>query len=154
MTRVATARRFQGIKRRTHVTKTRFINPETIAPPPGNGYTHVVEATGPGRTIYIAGQLGLMPDGSLAGEPGDFRAQARQAFENLRAALEAVGAEFKDIVKVQSFLIDIRHIALLREVRNGYFNMAAPPASTTIAIAGLAREGALFEIEATAFVAD
>jgi enamine deaminase RidA (YjgF/YER057c/UK114 family) len=128
----------------------RFINPETIAPPPGNGYTHVVETTGPQRTIYIAGQLGLKPDGSLAGEPGDFRAQAKQALENLREALKAVGADFKDVVKVNNYLTDIKHLPMLREVRNSYFNMAAPPASTSVAIAGLAREGALYEIDAIA----
>ena len=132
------------------MTKPRFINPETIAPPPGNGYSHVVETTGPGRTLYIAGQLGLRRDGSLAGAPGDFRAQAEQAFENLRAALEAVGAGFGDVVKANNFLVDITHLPILREVRNAYFNMAAPPASTTIAVAALAREGALFEIDAVA----
>ena len=134
------------------MTKPRFINPTTIAPPPGNGYTHVVETAGPGRTIHVAGQLGLRLDGSLAGGPGDFRAQAEQAFENLRAALDAVGAGFEDIVKANNFLIDIKHLSILREVRNGYFNMEAPPASTTIAVAGLAREGALFEIDVIAFL--
>ena len=65
----------------------RFMNPSAIAKP--GGYSHVVEATGPGRIVYIAGQLGLKPDGNIA---GDFRAQATQAFENLKAALAAVGA--------------------------------------------------------------
>jgi enamine deaminase RidA (YjgF/YER057c/UK114 family) len=132
------------------MTTTRFLNPSTIAPPPGNGYTHVVEATGPGRIVYIAGQLGLCTDGSLAGEPGDFRAQATQAFENLREALAAVGAGFQDVVKVNNFLLDIRRLPVLREVRAGYFNAASPPASTTIAVAALARDGALFEIDAIA----
>lgn len=132
------------------MTAPRFLNPKTIAPPPGNGYTHVVETTGPGRTIYIAGQLGLGFDDRLVGEAGDFRAQAKRAFENLREALEAVGAGFKDVVKVNNYLTDIKHLPLLREVRNSYFNMAAPPASTTIAIAALARDGALFEIDAIA----
>jgi enamine deaminase RidA (YjgF/YER057c/UK114 family) len=132
------------------MTTTRFLNPSTIAPPPGNGYTHVVETTGPGRTVYIAGQLGLRADGSLAGEPGDFRAQATQAFENLREALAAVGAGFRDVVKVNNFLLDIRRLPVLREVRGGYFDAAPPPASTTIAVAALAREGALFEIDAIA----
>ena len=130
----------------------RFLNPKTIAPPPGNGYTHVVEATGPGRTIYIAGQLGLAIDGSLVGQSGDFRLQAKQAFENLREALEAAGAGFGDVVKVTNFLTDIKHLSILREVRNAYFNMSAPPASTTIAVAALAREGALFEIDAIAML--
>jgi enamine deaminase RidA (YjgF/YER057c/UK114 family) len=136
------------------VTAPRFLNPETIAPPPGNGYTHVVETTGPGRTIYIAGQLGLDLDDRLVGEPGDFRAQAGRAFENLRAALEAVGADFKDVVKVTNYLVDIKHLPLLREMRNRYLNMAAPPASTTIAITAFAREGALFEVEAIAVLPD
>jgi enamine deaminase RidA (YjgF/YER057c/UK114 family) len=132
------------------VATTRFLNPQTIAPPPGNGYTHVVEATGPVRTIYIAGQLGLGLDDRLLGEPGDFRAQAKRAFENLQAALHSVGADFKDVVKVNNYLVDIKHLPILREVRNSYFNMAAPPASTTIAITAFAREGALFEIDAIA----
>jgi hypothetical protein len=42
------------------------------------------------------------------------------------------------------------HISIFREVRDGHFNMSAPPASTTVAISQLARPGALFEIEAIA----
>ena len=61
----------------------RFINPPTISKPPG--YTHVVEITGPGRIVYIAGQLGIDPSGKMA---PDFRGQTVQAFENLKNALE------------------------------------------------------------------
>ena len=68
---------------------TRFINPPTISKPPG--YTHVVEATTPGRIVYVAGQLGLDTAGNVAGAPGDFRSQAKQTFENLKHALAAVG---------------------------------------------------------------
>lgn len=126
----------------------RFLNPKTLAPPPG--YTYVVETTGPGRTVYLAGQLGLDLDNKLVGAPGDFGAQCTQAFENLRLALAAVGAGFEDVVKINSYLTDMSHIGTLREVRNKYLNMTAPPASTTIAISSLARPGALFEIEAVA----
>jgi len=73
----------------------RFINPTTISKPPG--YTHVVEITGPGRIAHIAGQLGLDTSGKLVGTPGDFSAQAAQAFENLKAALCAVGAGAENI---------------------------------------------------------
>lgn len=126
----------------------RFLNPKTLAQPPG--YTYVVETNGPGRTIYLAGQLGLDLDNKLVGAPGDFGAQCTQAFENLRLALGAVGADFEDVVKVNSYLTDMSHIGTLREVRDRFLNMAAPPASTTIAISSLARPGALFEIEAVA----
>ena len=59
----------------------RFLNPPNIAAP--RGYSHVVETTSPSRTIYLSGQLGMKPDGSFAGAPGDFRAQAVQCFENI-----------------------------------------------------------------------
>jgi enamine deaminase RidA (YjgF/YER057c/UK114 family) len=125
-----------------------FINPKTMAKPPG--YTNVVETTGPGRTVYIAGQLGLDLDNRLVGAPGDFRAQCERAFENLQLALAAVGAGFKDTVKITNYLVDIGHIAIFREVRDKFLAAAPPPASTTMAISQLARPGALFEIEAIA----
>jgi enamine deaminase RidA (YjgF/YER057c/UK114 family) len=122
----------------------RFMNPEAIAKP--GGYSHVVEITGPGRIVYIAGQLGLKPDGKIA---GDFRAQTLQAFENLKNALAAVGATFEDVVKLNNYLVDIApNIAIYREVRDKYVNTSKPPASTTVGVPALARDGALFEVEA------
>ena len=126
----------------------RFSNPKTMAKPPG--YTYVVEATGPNRLIFIAGQLGLDLDNKLVGGPGDFRAQATKAIENLKLALADAGATIKDVVKINNYLVDMSHIGIFREVRDAAFNMAAPPASTTVAISQLARPGALFEIEAIA----
>lgn len=129
-------------------TQIRHLNPKTLAKPPG--YTYVVEATGPGRTVYLAGQLGLDLDNNLVGAPGDFRAQCAQAFENLGLALASVGATFNDVVKINNYLTDISHIGIFREVRDSFLNTKAPPASTTVAIPALARPGALFEIEAVA----
>jgi enamine deaminase RidA (YjgF/YER057c/UK114 family) len=126
----------------------RFLNPKPLSKPPG--YSHVVEMTGPGRTVWIAGQLGLDVKGQVVGAPGDFRAQAVQTFENLKAALAEVGASFADVVKVNNYLIDMAHLPIFREVRDQYVKTSAPPASTTIAIPKLAREGALIEIEAVA----
>ena len=128
--------------------KPRYLNPKTLAPPPG--YTYVVETTGPGRTVYIAGQLGLDLDNKLVGGTGDFRAQCEQAFVNLGHALAAVGATFADVVKINNYLVDMAHISIFREVRDRHLNTGAPPASTTVAISQLARPGALFEIEAIA----
>ena len=133
------------------MTQIRHLNPATVAKPPG--YTHVVEVTGPGRTVYIAGQLGLDLDNKLVGQPGDFRAQCTKAFENLGLALASVDATFNDVVKINNYLTDIAHIGVFREVRDSFLNTKAPPASTTIAIPALARPGALFEIEAVAVLA-
>jgi enamine deaminase RidA (YjgF/YER057c/UK114 family) len=84
------------------------------------------------------------------GGPGDFRAQAFRAFENLKLALAAAGATFKDVVKINNYLTDMTHIGIFREVRDEFVNTTAPPASTTVAISQLARPGALFEVEAIA----
>jgi len=129
-------------------SKPRFINPKTLAPPPG--YTALVETSGPGRTIYVAGQLGLDLDNNLVGAPGDFRAQCEKAFDNVAAALAAVGATLSDVVKINNYLTDMAYIGIFRAVRDARLNMQAPPASTTVAISQLARPGALFEIEAVA----
>jgi enamine deaminase RidA (YjgF/YER057c/UK114 family) len=129
----------------------RFINPSTMAKPPG--YTHVIEATGPGRIVYIAGQLGLTLEGKLAAPPGDFRAQATQAFENLKNALAAVGAGFEHVVKLNNYLTDIRaQLPIYRDVRDSYVATANPPASTTLEVSKLAIDGALYEVEAVAIL--
>jgi enamine deaminase RidA (YjgF/YER057c/UK114 family) len=128
----------------------RFINPSTI--PATRGYTHVVETQSPSRTVYISGQLGMTPDGKFAGSLGDFRAQAEQCFKNLKLALAEVGATFEHVVKVTAFFTDMAHLPIYFEVRDSYVNTKAPPASTAIQIAKLAREPALFEIEAITVV--
>jgi len=130
------------------MTSVRYLNPKSVSAPPG--YTHVVEVTGPGRTVYIAGQVGIDGNGQIAGGPGDARAQMVQAFENLKAALAEVGATFKDVVKITNYLIDGAHVQDFREIRDRYVNTAAPPASTLLIISRLAREGWLFEIDAVA----
>ena len=130
----------------------RFANPPTMPAP--RGYTQVVETTGPGRTIYLSGQLGMTPEGAFAGVPGDFRAQATQCFENLKAGLAAVGGGFEHVVKITNFFINMAHLPLFFEVRDRYVNTKAPPASTAIQIGRLAREGALFEVEAVAVIPD
>jgi enamine deaminase RidA (YjgF/YER057c/UK114 family) len=128
----------------------RFLNPPAIPAP--RGYSHVVETKGPSRTIYLAGQLGMTADGKFPGHPGDFRAQAVQCFENLKAALAAVGATFEHVVKLNNYLVDMAHLPLYFEVRDRYVDTKNPPASTTIQISKLARDGALYEVEAIAVV--
>jgi enamine deaminase RidA (YjgF/YER057c/UK114 family) len=130
--------------------KLRFLNPAALSKPPG--YTHVVEASAPARIVYLAGQLGLDRNGNVVGGAGDFRAQAVQTFENLKAGLAAVGGRFQDIVKLNNYLTDMSHLPIFREVRDSYLPATNKPASTTIQISALARPGALLEIEAVAIL--
>jgi len=125
--------------------KLRRINPPTLSKP--NGWTQVVVATGK-PTIYIAGQVSVDKDGSVVG-PGDFRAQAIQVFENLKAALAAAGAGFKEVVKVNYYLLDMANAPIMREVRNSYFKSDFP-ASTLVEVGKLARDEFMLEIEAIA----
>ncbi len=126
-----------------------FSNPEGIAWP--GGYSLVVDVRGPARLIMIAGQIGFRPDGTL---PADFEGQAVAAFENVKRALEAVGASFADVVKLNNYLVDIAgDLATYRAVRDRYVNLANPPASTTVAVPALAIPGAVYEVEAMAVIA-
>jgi enamine deaminase RidA (YjgF/YER057c/UK114 family) len=122
----------------------RFSSPDTMQKPPG--YSHVVEVTGPGRTVYLAGQLGIDKSGRMG---ANAREQMEIAFQNVKAALDSVGASFSDIVKLNNYIVDIgTNIAHFREVRDKFVNTSAPPASTAVGVPELARPGALFEVEA------
>jgi len=124
----------------------RFLSPETLPAP--FGYSHVVEVR-PGRVIYVSGQVPLDRDGRLVGDD-DFEAQARQVFENLQAALEAAGASWADVVKLNYFLVDVTKVAAVRSVRDEYVDTAHPPASTLVEVSRLFRDDVLIEIDAVA----
>jgi enamine deaminase RidA (YjgF/YER057c/UK114 family) len=126
--------------------KTRFLNPDSLNKPAA--YSQIVEVTTPGRMIFISGQIGVGRDGKLVAE--DFRAQAMQTFENLKAALAAVGAGFEHVVKLNNYIVEMEHQSILRDVRGLYLNMSAPPASTSVRVVGFARAGVLLEVEAVA----
>jgi reactive intermediate/imine deaminase len=123
-----------------------FVNPPTL--PASRGYTQVVIAPA-GRTVHISGQVALDTAGAVVG-PGDFQAQARQVFENLKAALAAGGATFADVVKITIFVLDMANLPALREIRDEYVSTERPPASTAVQVSRLAREEFLLEIEAVA----
>ena len=114
-------------------------------------YSHVVTVNGPGKTIYIAGQLGRDLDGNIVG-PGDMRAQMEQTFKNLDACLTAAGATWADVVKTNTFVTNYEEFAKNTDVRMRYFGVASPT-STTVQISRLAQAEAMVEIEMIAVVA-
>ena len=124
-------------------------NPPALSTP--TGYTHIVEVTGPNRTIYISGQIAYDKDGKIVGAPGDMKAQAEQVFKNLEAALTAAGAKFSDVVKMNSYITDMSKIQAVRDVRAMYFKDVSP-ASTFVQVAGLVRPELLLEVEVIAVV--
>ncbi|MBI2304060.1 MAG: RidA family protein [Chloroflexi bacterium] len=110
-------------------------------------YSHAIRV---GNTIYCAGQVGRDREGMTVGK-GDAGAQAAQAFENLKAVLEAAGASLSDVVKTTTYIVNRDDHAKVREARRRYFGDALPP-STLIIVAGLAYPEILVEIDATAVV--
>ena len=126
--------------------RVRYINRAPL------GYSHIVEVRG-GRTLYIAGQLALDQNGQLVGA-GDFRAQVKQVFENLKTRLEEVGASFKDVIKLNYYLTDASDLQALRETRDSYINTESPPASTLVVVKQLVREEFLIEVEAIAVASE
>ncbi|MFL5578565.1 MAG: RidA family protein [Gemmatimonadaceae bacterium] len=127
----------------------RFTNPSSL--PPGRGYSQVVEVPAGSRLLFVAGQVALDSTGALVGA-GDFRAQARQVFENLGRALAAEGATFADVVKLNFYVLDVAQLPALRAVRDEYVNRRAPPASTLVEVRRLFRDDVLLEVEAIAAV--
>jgi enamine deaminase RidA (YjgF/YER057c/UK114 family) len=111
-------------------------NPPTLSAP--TGYTHIVEVTGPNRTIYISGQIAFDKDGKIVGA-GDMKAQAEQVFKNHELALTAAGAKFSDVVKMNSYITDMSKIQAVRDIRCALFQDNTP-ASTFVQVASIRPE--------------
>ena len=105
-------------------------------------YSQAVRA---GNTVYFSGQIPLDPaTGNLV--EGDIAAQARRAFDNLKAVAEAADGSLDRIVRLGLYLTDLSQFAAVNAVMQDYF--AAPyPARSTIEVSGLPT-GAAFEVDA------
>jgi enamine deaminase RidA (YjgF/YER057c/UK114 family) len=117
------------------------------------GYSHVAEVTG-GKLIYISGQVAMDASGNVVGKD-DYPAQLRQVFANLNTALQAAGGSFKNVVKLNYYIVDTvdrSQFFAYREVRDKYVDTANPPAATVVIVRGLFLPEFLVEIEAVAAV--
>lgn len=125
---------------------TEFKNPSSIAPPVG-AYSHSVKVTGAGQWLYIAGQIGVDAQGTLAeGAEG----QADAAWRNLLAILGDAGMGAEHLVKITTYLIDSQDLPAANAVRKRYLGECRP-AATLVVAKELARPEWLFEVEAVAF---
>jgi enamine deaminase RidA (YjgF/YER057c/UK114 family) len=124
------------------------ISPDLSTP---RGYSHVVSASG--KMIFVAGQISVDKSGNMVGA-GDLRAQTVQVLENVKAALAAAGATFADVVKQNTYVVNLNAEALpiIREVRSLFLPAENPPASTLVGVTALAMDGLLIEVEVVAVV--
>jgi len=110
--------------------------------------SHYTDAVRVGDLLFVSGCVPVDADGRLVGGD-DVVAQARQAFANVGAILEAAGASFADVAKVTIFLTDVDDRSKINPVRQELFG-GARPASTLIEVPRLAIPGAKVEVEAVA----
>lgn len=112
------------------------------------GFSQAWTVDGAQSIVFVSGQAPVSGDGRLVGE-GDFEAQTRQVFENLRTVLEQAGMGLDAIVKLTVYLTDM---SLLREYARikGEFMTGAQPASTAVGVTALARPEMMVEVEAIA----
>ncbi len=113
-------------------------------------YSQAIKVTGTQTILFISGQVDY-DDKGQPGHPGDFAAQARATFSALKAQVEAGGGTLANIVKLTTFLVDIRHRAELAAIREEFFGKRAP-ASTLVGVTALAMPGWLIEVEAIAVI--
>ena len=110
-------------------------------------YSHAFEIGPARRTLFISGQFGIRPDGSL---PADFRQQAEQAMNNIEALLGEANMSRANLVKITYLLRQAADFPALGEIRRRRWVAAEAPAVTAIAAVELARPEYLIEIEAIA----
>ncbi|MFP5374436.1 MAG: RidA family protein [Gammaproteobacteria bacterium] len=105
-------------------------------------YSQAVRA---GGTVFLSGQIPLDPaTGELV--EGDIAAQARRAFDNLRAVCEAAGGSLAQVQRLGLYLVDLGEFAQVNAVMAEYFQ-APYPARSTIGVSALPK-GARFEVDA------
>jgi len=107
--------------------------------------SHYCDAVQWGDLLFVSGMAPLDGNGRLVSD--DVVAQTHKVFENLKAALDAAGASFEDVLKVTVFLTNVNDRTRINPVRQQYFGDARP-ASTLIGVKELAIPGMKVEIEA------
>ena len=127
-------------------SKLTIVNPKTLYDPSPNGYSTAVVTPPGARVAYISGQGGQ--DGTGALSP-DFAVQVKQAYANLRAALDALGARPDQVAKLTIFVVDhdMSKLGVLTENVKETFGTALP-AQTLVPVPKLAIDPMLFEVEA------
>jgi 2-iminobutanoate/2-iminopropanoate deaminase len=125
----------------------KFTAPGVFDPPT---YSQGIKVTEARTILFLAGQVAYDKDGGVL-HRGDFKAQAREAFRALKALVEAGGGRMDSIVKINTYITDIRYRADLVPVREEFFGKKGP-ASTLVQVSALAHPDWLIEVEAVAVI--
>ena len=124
---------------------TTFLNPRDVHLPVGP-YSHTAVVQSGSELVFVSGQVGMRPDGSV---PAGFADQADLTFQNLRACLAAHGLGMEAVVKLGVFVLPGQDFQVLRAARERHFG-SHRPTSTSVYVPQLAAPMLLLEIEAIA----
>jgi enamine deaminase RidA (YjgF/YER057c/UK114 family) len=119
--------------------------PDTVAAPFG-AYSHAVEVPEGSRLLYISGEVGVLPDGTV---PDGIEAQAEACWRNIGAILADAGMAIEDLVKITTYLVRPEDIAAAGAARTKHVGDVRP-GSATLIVSRLVRPEWLIEIEAVA----
>ncbi|MEX0346085.1 MAG: RidA family protein [Rhizobiaceae bacterium] len=123
------------------------FNPDTMAQP-FSRYSQGVEIPAGARTIFVAGQVGVRPDGTV---PDDMAAQTAQAFRNIQSVLCAKGMDLEDLVETRTYMTSRDDLPGYRDGRRQVLGDDGPvPAAALVFVAGLAQPHWKIEICAVA----
>jgi 2-iminobutanoate/2-iminopropanoate deaminase len=122
-----------------------FSNPDGVHAPVG-GYSHTAVVPAGTKMLYLSGQVGMRPDGSI---PESMAEQADQVFANVVALLRGHGLDPSDIVKMTTFMVAGQSVADMRKARVKHLG-DHKPTSTAVFISQLVDPRLLIEVEAIA----
>lgn len=113
-------------------------------------YSQGIKVSEAGTVLFLAGQVAYDKDGSVK-HAGDFKGQAREVFRCIKSLVETAGGRMDNIVKLNTYLTDIRYRADLVPIREEFLGKKGP-ASTLVQVSALAHPDWLIEVEAVAVV--
>jgi enamine deaminase RidA (YjgF/YER057c/UK114 family) len=125
----------------------KFSAPAVFDPPT---YSQGIKVSQAQTILFLSGQVAYTPDGGVACR-GDFKGQARGAYEAIKALVESQGGTMANIVKITTYLTDMRYRVDLAPIREEFFGRKGP-ASTMVEIPALAHPDWMIEIEAIAVI--
>lgn len=133
----------------------RYLNPKECGPAQGL-YSHAARVKS-GDLYYVAGQLAVDKAGNIVGR-GDFEAQFKQVFDNMRTVLAGLGVSFNEVAKFTTYFVHSQDIETFMRLRNELFpkifNGPDFPPNTICVIDRLVKEDFLFEVEAVVRASD
>ena len=114
------------------------------------GFVQAHEVSGPGRTLFCAGQTSTDADGNPL-HAGDMPAQLDQALENLKTVLREAGFDLSDVVRLNTYTTNVDAFLEASESFTArLLEAGCRPSATLIGVDRLAFPDFLVEFEATA----